>query len=108
MFSVARTVLCMNHDLFVLRALARLSRRGMAFDYESLAIRAGGSMEDVRAALGRLSRAALVDRSGSRGPRLTLAGLAVAAASTKIRKVPAALAETRARPASRAVRRRAA
>jgi len=92
----------MNHDLFVLRALARLSRRGIAADLESLAIRAGGSTEAVQASLGRLSRAALVDRSGNRGPRLTLAGLAVAVASSK------AASESRARPAARAVRRREA
>jgi hypothetical protein len=48
-------------------------------DCESLALRAGGSLEDVRGALGRLSREQLVDRTGH--PRLTLAGLAVAVAS---------------------------
>ena len=69
-----------NLDLTVLRALARLSRMRKAVDYEALALRAGGSLEEVRAALGRLSRASLVDRQAE-APRLTMAGLAVAVAS---------------------------
>ena len=68
-----------NLDLTVLRALARLSRMRKTVDCEALALRAGGSLDDVRAALGRLSRASLVDRSA--GVRLTMAGLAVAVAS---------------------------
>jgi hypothetical protein len=68
-----------NLDFMVLRALARLSRMRRAVDCEALALRAGGSIEDVRGALGRLSRANLVDRSAE--VRLTLAGLAVAVAS---------------------------
>src|SRR5258706_11378555 len=48
MFSVACTVPPMNHDLFVLRALARLSRKGKAVDCESLAIRARESVKDVQ------------------------------------------------------------
>jgi RIO-like serine/threonine protein kinase len=103
MFSVACTVLGMNQDLFVLRAMARLSRRGKAIDCESLSIHGGGSLDDVRAALGRLSRAALVDRSGTRGVRLTLAGLALAVAS----RAPAG-SRARVSGAPRAVRRRAA
>jgi RIO-like serine/threonine protein kinase len=66
-------------DLTVLRALARLSRMRKVVDCEALALRAGGSLEDVRGALGRLSRAELVDRRA--GARLTMAGLAVAVAS---------------------------
>jgi RIO-like serine/threonine protein kinase len=70
-----------NLDLTVLRALARLSRMRKAVDCESLALRAGGSLEEVRGALGRLSRAQLVDRSGDEGqPSLTMMGLAVAVA----------------------------
>jgi RIO-like serine/threonine protein kinase len=68
-----------NLDLTVLRALARLSRARKAVDCEALALRAGGSLEDVRGALGRLSREQLVERSS--GVRLTMAGLAVAVAS---------------------------
>lgn len=68
-----------NLDLTVLRALARLSRLRKTVDFEALALRAGGSLEEVRGALGRLSRQQLVDRSGE--PRLTMAGLAVAVAS---------------------------
>jgi RIO-like serine/threonine protein kinase len=68
-----------NLDVSVLRALARLSRTRRAVDCESIALRAGGSLEDVRASLGRLSRASLVERSTT--VRLTMAGLAVAVAS---------------------------
>lgn len=68
-----------NLDLTVLRALARLSRMRKAVDCEALALRAGGSIEEVRGALGRLSREQLVDRAT--GMRLTMAGLAVAVAS---------------------------
>jgi len=68
-----------NLDLSVLRAVARLSRTRRAVDCESIALRAGGSLEDVRASLGRLSRASLVERSAT--VRLTMTGLAVAVAS---------------------------
>jgi RIO-like serine/threonine protein kinase len=68
-----------NLDVSVLRAVARLSRTRRAVDCESIALRAGGSLEDVRASLGRLSRASLVDRSST--VRLTMAGLALAVAS---------------------------
>ena len=87
-----------NLDFTVLRALARLSRARKGVSYEALALRAGGSLEDVRGALGRLSRAQLVDRSSD--PRLTMAGLAVAVASGAARQVAAA--------APRAAKRRAA
>jgi RIO-like serine/threonine protein kinase len=66
-------------DLKVLRALARLSRMRKVVDCEALVLRAGGSLEEVRGALGRLSREQLVDRTA--GARLTMAGLAVAVAS---------------------------
>jgi hypothetical protein len=63
-----------------------------AVDCETIALRAGGSLEDVRASLGRLTRASLIDRS--RAPRLTMTGLAVAVASgaaiVRKRKMPAA------------------
>ncbi|HEY2514293.1 MAG TPA: hypothetical protein VGI39_25675 [Polyangiaceae bacterium] len=67
------------NDLMVLRALARLSRMRKAVDGEALALRAGGSEEEVRGALGRLSRAGLVERSATE-VRLTMGGLAVAVA----------------------------
>jgi RIO-like serine/threonine protein kinase len=85
------------NELTLLRALARLSRMRRAVDLEALALRAGGSVEDVRAAVARLSRASLVDRTG--GLRLTMAGLAVAVASS----APVRQASPR-----RAVRRKAA
>ena len=88
-------------DFIVLRALARLSRKRKAVDCEALALRAGGSLEDVRAALGRLSRAQLVDRTGE--PRLTMAGLAVAVASAG----PRAPVELRVRRPATAKRRAA-
>jgi RIO-like serine/threonine protein kinase len=88
-------------DLSVLRALARLSRRGKSGELEALAVRSGGTVEEVRGAIGRLSRADLVDRT--RGLRLTMAGLAVAVASA------APVAAGARRPArALAVRRRAA
>jgi hypothetical protein len=70
-----------NLDLMVLRALARLSRMRKAIDCEALALRAGGSLEEVRGALGRLARAQMVERSVD-GSKLTLTmmGLAVAVA----------------------------
>jgi RIO-like serine/threonine protein kinase len=68
-----------NLDLSVLRAVARLSRTRRAVDCESIALRVRGSLEDVSASLGRLSRASLLERS--KGVRLTMVGLAVAVAS---------------------------
>jgi len=69
-----------NLDVSVLRAMARLSRTRGAVDCESIAIRVRGSMEEVRASLGRLARASLVSRSAE-SVRLTMAGLALAVAS---------------------------
>jgi RIO-like serine/threonine protein kinase len=66
-------------DLQVLRAVARLSRMRREVDCETLVLRAGGSADEVRASLGRLTHAALLERSDA--PRLTMAGLAVAVAS---------------------------
>ncbi len=68
-----------NLDLSVLRAVARLSRTRRAVDCESIALRVRGSLDDVRASLGRLSRASLVERSER--VRLTMTGLALAVAS---------------------------
>ncbi len=71
-----------NHDLDVLRALARLSRMRKTVDDESLALRASGSLNDVRLSLRRLARADLVTRT-DQGARLTMMGLAVAVASSR-------------------------
>jgi RIO-like serine/threonine protein kinase len=67
-------------DLVVLRALARLSRMRKIVDFEALALRAGGTLEDARGAIGRLARSGFVERRGEE-LRLTMAGLAVAVAS---------------------------
>jgi hypothetical protein len=80
----------MCNDLTLLRALARLARKGRPATILSLMERAGGGPRDVREALRRLERAALVTRSPA-GAALTLAGLAVAVSSA-----PAPLESTRA------------
>jgi Mn-dependent DtxR family transcriptional regulator len=64
----------------VLRAMLRLARRRAAVDVGGVADRAGGSAGDVREALRRLEGWGLVDRAGSRGPRLTMSGFALAVA----------------------------
>jgi RIO-like serine/threonine protein kinase len=87
-----------NHDLDVLRALARLSRMRKAVDCEALALRSGGSLEEARASLARLSRAALVERTEG-GARLTMMGLAIAVASA--RSAPAARRQPARQPAGR-------
>jgi hypothetical protein len=74
----------MSYDLSVLRALVRLSRRA-AVDSEALAVRAGGGLADVRAAVARLEGNGLALRT-ARGPRPTLAGLAVAVAAGPARR----------------------
>jgi hypothetical protein len=83
----------MSYDLSVLRALVRLSRRAAVdgrrtvaepIDSEALLSRAGGDVGDVRAAVARLERCGLALRTG-RGPRPTLAGLALALAAAPAR-----------------------
>jgi hypothetical protein len=73
----------MNHDLYVLRALARLSRQRKTVDDESLVLRAGGTTEEVHASLERLAGDGLIAWAGLSGQqiRMTLSGLAVAVAS---------------------------
>jgi hypothetical protein len=78
-----------QHDLDVLRALARLSRMRKAVDPESLALRSGGSIDDARASLQRLERESLVTDSES-APRLTMMGLAIAVSSA-----PSAMSRSR-------------
>ena len=70
----------MSYDIKVLRVLVRLVRTGELPDTAALALRAGGSPADVRAALARLVVAGLVDRTPRRVAP-TLAGLCVAVAS---------------------------
>jgi RIO-like serine/threonine protein kinase len=73
----------MNPDLYVLRALARLSRQRKTVDDESLVLRAGGTTGEVHASLERLAGDGLIAWAGLSGQqiRLTLSGLAVAVAS---------------------------
>jgi RIO-like serine/threonine protein kinase len=94
-----------NHDLDVLRALARLSRMRKTVDCDALALRSGGSLDEVRVSLGRLARAALVERTDA-GARLTMMGLAIAVASA--RRAPAPRREAPRARAPHAARRRAA
>ena len=89
----------MSYNLSILRALVRVSRRKGGVDLDALLVRAGGHRSDARAAIASLERQGLALRT-SRGPRVTLAGLAVALASKS--RAPA-----RAHP-GRAVRRVAA
>jgi len=91
------------NDLVVLRAVVRLSRMRRELDGEALALRAGGSVEEVRAALGRLSRAALVERSAA-GVRPTMAGLAVAVAFPPGTGASLTVAQAEPRPGGRAAR----
>ena len=106
----------MNHDLYVLRALARLSRQRKTVDDESLVLRAGGTPEEVRASLGRLAGDGLIAWAGLSGQqiRLTLSGLAVAVASAGAARAargaarPSAARASRASASSRAVRARRA
>jgi hypothetical protein len=81
MFSTERMDPSMRYDLSVLRALVRLSRKGMPATTTILSERAGGEVRHVRAALRDLERAALVVRGRDGSARLTLAGLALAVAS---------------------------
>lgn len=76
----------MSYELNVLRALFRatLSNRRPKthpVQVDDLQGRVGGELDEVRRAVVRLARAGLVQRS-STGPRLTLAGLAIAASLT--------------------------
>lgn len=86
----------MSYEIDVLRALFRLARKRTHASHEDLLVRVGGDLRDVRRALTVLARAGLVHRTVD-GPRLTLAGLAVAAscaapvgAGVKKKRKPAA------------------
>lgn len=69
----------MNHDAMILRAMLRLARRRQEGDEAAIALRAGGSGAQVRAAMRRLEARGLLVRSADRA-RLTMQGLAVAVA----------------------------
>ena len=71
----------MTYDMFVLRAIARLARKGEAADAPNLAVRAGGTDADARAAVRRLELQGLARRDARGAPHLTLAGLAVTVAA---------------------------
>jgi len=79
----------MNHDILVLRALVRLSRSRSHVCLDSLAVRTGGEISEVRASLVRLSAAGWVVRD-QHTASLTLAGLAVGVAASKLRAKPRA------------------
>lgn len=70
----------MNFDLTVLRAVARLSRKGSDADVEALYVRCGGEHSEIRQALRRLEALGLITRTRDEAARLTLAGLAVGVA----------------------------
>jgi len=75
----------MSYDLSVLRALVRLVRSGNVPETDALCRAAGGSHDDVRAALARLVAGGLVDRTPRRiAP--TMSGLCVAVASAAARR----------------------
>ena len=78
----------MNYETEVLKAILRLSRRRNAAEADSILVRVGGQISDLRAALRKLEQSGLVHRIGDTGGRLTLPGLAVAvaAAATKMNK----------------------
>lgn len=80
----------MNYETEVLKAILRLSRRRNTAEADSILVRVGGQLSDLRAALRKLEQSGLVNRIGDTGGRLTLPGLAVAvaAAATKMKVAP--------------------
>lgn len=85
----------MSLHVDVLRALLRLARRRTPPTLEQIVVRVGGEEDDVRRALGALSKSGLVQRTPA-GLRLSLAGFAVAVACADRSRVPA----TKSRPAA--------
>ena len=69
----------MNTEIAVLRAVLRLSRRRSPVTIHALLERVDADETAVRRALGALARSGLVQRSAE-GPRLSMAGLAIAVA----------------------------
>lgn len=78
----------MSCEIAVLRALLRLARRRTPASAGELLVRVDADAPAIRRALGSLARAGLVHRTPA-GPRLTLAGFAVAVATTATVPVPA-------------------
>ncbi|HXN30978.1 MAG TPA: hypothetical protein VN894_03910 [Polyangiaceae bacterium] len=70
----------MNIDARVLRAMFRLTSRRKAVNAQEIAERAGARVAAVDASLRRLRAAGLAETRATGSPRLTLAGLAFAAA----------------------------
>jgi Mn-dependent DtxR family transcriptional regulator len=93
----------MSIDAMVLRAMLRLARRREDAAEEAIAVRVGGSSGQIRASLRRLAAGGLVERRTQQGPRLTMAGLAVAVALLPAQRRPrtasARAAERRSRAA---------
>jgi RIO-like serine/threonine protein kinase len=71
----------MSTEIAVLRALLRLSRKASPATLEDLVTRVREDAREVQHALASLARAQLVQRAGET-TRLTMAGLAVALASS--------------------------
>jgi Mn-dependent DtxR family transcriptional regulator len=69
----------MNDDSLVLGAMLRLARRRVEADVNELYERVGVDHARIRASLGRLDAAGLVERRAI-GARLTMSGLATAVA----------------------------
>ncbi len=87
----------MSTEIAVLRALFRLSQRRAPATLQELVARVGHDASDVQRSLASLARAQLVLRSGETA-RLSLAGLAVAVATTaqaKVAKEPRSVASGR-------------
>lgn len=78
----------MNYETEVLKAILRLSRRRNAAEADSILVRVGGQLSDLRAALRKLEQSGLVNRIGDTGGSLTLPGLAVAVAAAATKVVP--------------------
>lgn len=74
----------MNDDHVVLGAMLRLARNQIEANADELFERVNLDPSLIRAALARLDAAGLVERRHT-GPRLTMAGLAVAVASRPAR-----------------------
>lgn len=71
----------MTPEIAVLRALLRLARRRAPASLDEILVRVDADADEIHRALAALSRAGLVYRIET-GPRLTMAGFAVAVATT--------------------------
>jgi predicted transcriptional regulator len=89
----------MHHDLLVLNALLRLSRRRTPATLSELSARVAGGPRLLRAALLRLASAGLIERQHDAPPRLTMRGLALSVALTRCKGGSATNRATRRRAA---------